>query len=80
MEVLEHGKVYERKNHVIRCDCGCKFKYEEKDTKWVARYFGEEYLYSGHYLCESVRCPECNELHLLDGMKPIVYHGLKERE
>lgn len=75
MEVLEHGWVYERKNHVIRCDCGCKFKYEEKDTKWVRRYFGDDYLYNGLFSCESVSCPECDEVHLLDGMKPIVSKG-----
>lgn len=71
MEVLEHGKLYERKNHVIKCDCGCKFKYSTEDIKSEPRLFLNHNMKWLYCLVKYVECPECGEKYWFDERTPI---------
>lgn len=55
MEVLEHGDFFER-NNVVKCMCGCKFKYDITDIiidDTIAL------TTSPQQYKKYVKCPEC---------------------
>ena len=59
MEVLKHGKYYNKNKDTIECGCGCKFKYTEEDKMTVrdSNTLLKNYTY--------VKCPECGGIHQL---------------
>lgn len=75
MKVIRHGKNYIRYG---KCDCGCEFKYDRKDTKAYKKEFD---LYNCNLTVERkatkkelkdndlifyVTCPECGNRVFVD--------------
>lgn len=54
MEIIKRGE----SNKVIECDCGCVFRYTDKDTQWFKCSTGGEVVF--------VSCPECEEVHIIE--------------
>ena len=59
MKIIEHGKYYEQENNIAKCNCGCKFRYDEDEV--TAQTQTEEVSYKDYrkYLYKWVKCPEC---------------------
>lgn len=57
MEVLKHGKYYNKNKDTIKCGCGCKFKYTEEDITRVRD--SVSMLEKATF----VKCPECEKAY-----------------
>ena len=78
MEILEHGWVYDENHNIVKCDCGCRYKYSDEDIKSEPRMMLGYDLKWFYCLVKYVECPECSEKYWFDERTPITKEEFDE--